>query len=116
MSCCTGCRSCRKHLTNNVFANEAITKLKLTSAGFVSMNEVQPLLLYAANALRECSVSSFTFDSPLTELQMFTFTGLTCVQFSMMLESLPLRNGPTWSARNALGIYLMKLRTGERNQ
>ncbi len=57
------------------------------------------------------SGDAITFDT-LADDSYKALTGLTKAEFDFMLAALPLRTGSEFSKRDSLGIYLLRMRTG----
>jgi hypothetical protein len=120
-----GCRCCGHHLLpDKTFTWRELVTLK-NSRETLAERDV-PLSVSLLSSLLEtteviCNAKKtidFDDDTTIQNDHFYSLTGLTKDQFSIVFHSINeqyLRNSPTISRRNALGMFLMKLRLGQSN-
>jgi hypothetical protein len=111
-----GIRACRMHFEGNLFTQSSLDTLKgKLSVGSVMFSDFHALTreYFSPHHKDDCACNKIDFDRTLTNSKYLTYTGLTESQFNNLLSFVSLRQGEVWSARNALAVYLMKLRMGE---
>jgi hypothetical protein len=106
------CHMHGKHLHKNI--NIAKVKTQLT---YVPVRDISELVgnLMQAHFLHSNIDSKFSFeDDSLTDMEYWTFTGLKKEDFNRLHGEIAnkIRTSSNRSSRDALGIFMMKLRTG----
>ncbi len=111
-----GMRCCRAHLEGRLFTADALSLLhNRHSPGSVFFSDILALtkLYFKSDHTGACSCNTIDFDSLAAE-QYHALTGLRRSDFDDLLSQV-LFKGKKWTPRNALGVYLMKLRLGEQH-
>ncbi len=106
---------CRSHIAQD--ARIAITQEQLNRMrwALIPQKQLKELLVDAGSAWisdRRSKLRAIDFDNCYSDTDYMVLTGLTKSHFDDLLERLDLRD-KTWSRRNSLAVYLVRLRTGE---
>ena len=110
-----GTRCCAKHLDGNAFKkNTDFSTASLIEESDLSGIELANLL----NDLRKKAnvKNGINFDSSRNDEEYHNLTGLSCEQFDVLLSYVSAKNSVNRTPRTALGIFLMRLRTGLSHQ
>lgn len=105
-------RVCQEHLIGNVWddlPDFCDVLHDFTSAFFTDICE---MLIRAVN---NSKVLNFEVPGAISDIKMHFWTGRTNEQFDLILQETHSLNDTCRSPRLALGMYLIKLRTGESN-
>ena len=108
-----GTRCCRSHLSGNAFkGNEDFTKVNLLDESQLTGKETEKLLNDMRKKASMRTGVNFNESSQLSDQEYYDLTGLWRGQFDDLLQYVEINETNVRSRRNALGIFLMKLRTG----
>lgn len=109
------CRCCSSHIVNGDFPSDSLSSLAYSSKDTeLDSSEISEILLTLRAAASKKSCLDFDSSDGLTDQDYYRLTGLYKNQFSDLLRSVnpSLYSTLNRSARTALAILLVKLRTG----
>ncbi|XP_021965136.1 uncharacterized protein LOC110860413 [Folsomia candida] len=109
-----GSRCCRDHLMGNMFTESTLQLIEGTRDNVRVTNSelVEWIDVITEEAIRKELPINFNADSKMTSEEYEIFTGLSREQFDSVLQYCreDIRNSSVRTIRNALAIFLMKLR------
>ena len=115
-----GCRCCPNHINNEQFIEEAIVNLPTTETAFVNRSMVINLLNKMREIITTQQKAKFDFESMLFlyDSDCINITGLNKSNFNELSNCIKpyIRNTPARSYKMALGLFLLKLKSGISNK
>ncbi len=105
-------RVCETHLDGKSLSDNVEFNKNSYKSAKISQEELFKLLRDFRSTVMATGTDRLNFDEAILDSHMKIITGLTNSQFDNFADILNLKRSPVWTPRNALGVYLVRLRTG----